>query len=59
MSYICQVALDGANRGRADAEANTKRYQGQIRELQVALEDEQHARDEAKEQFQVRAPTRL
>ncbi len=47
------MALDGANRGRAEAEKNIKRFQMQAQELQRVLEEEQRAKDEAREQFQV------
>jgi hypothetical protein len=36
-----EIALDHANKANADAQKNLKRTQEQIRELQIAIEEEQ------------------
>lgn len=41
-----EVALDHANRANADAQKTIKRYQEQIRELQMQVEDEQRQKDD-------------
>jgi len=46
-----EVALDGANRGRAEAEKTIKKIQGQLREMQQAVEVEQKAVQEAREAY--------
>ena len=46
-----EVALDGANRGRAEAERNIKKCQLQISEMSVAIEDEHRGREEARDLY--------
>lgn len=50
MQYVrfqeLEVALDHANKANADAQKTIKRYQEQIRELQMQVEDEQRQKDD-------------
>lgn len=41
-----EIALDHANKANADAQKNIKRYQEQVRELQLQVEDEQRQKDD-------------
>ncbi len=45
-----EAALDGANRGRMEAEKNVKKHQQAITELRTQLEEEHSAREEASKQ---------
>merc|ERR1719516_430591 len=46
-----EVSLDHANRANAEAMKQIKKYLGEIKELQTAVEDEQRAREEAREAY--------
>lgn len=46
-----EIALDHANKANADAQKSIKKYQQLLKDLQTALEEEQRARDEAREQY--------
>ncbi|KAI1730163.1 myosin head (motor domain) domain-containing protein [Ditylenchus destructor] len=46
-----EIALDQANKANVDAQRNMKRYQETVRELQQQIEEEQHARDEFRDQL--------
>ena len=48
-----EISLDGANKGRAEAEKNIKKLQQQVRDVQLVVEEEQRAREEAREQFSI------
>uniref|UniRef100_A0A914R5V6 Uncharacterized protein n=1 Tax=Parascaris equorum TaxID=6256 RepID=A0A914R5V6_PAREQ len=41
-----EIALDHANKANADAQKTIKRYQEQIRELQLQIEDEQRQKED-------------
>lgn len=46
-----EIALDQANRACSDSQKNQKKYQEQIRELQMAVEDEKRQRDDMRSTF--------
>jgi chromosome segregation ATPase len=47
-----EIALDHANKANSDAQKNLRRFQDQIKEVQLQIEDEQRQKDEAREQCQ-------
>jgi len=47
-----EIALDGANKANAEAQKTIKRYQQNLKDMQVSLEDEQKARDAARLQYE-------
>ena len=47
-----EIALDHANKANSDAQKNLRRFQEQIKEIQLQIEDEQRQKDEAREQHQ-------
>uniref|UniRef100_F1KQ55 Myosin-3 n=1 Tax=Ascaris suum TaxID=6253 RepID=F1KQ55_ASCSU len=49
-----EIALDHANKANADAQKTIKRYQEQVRELQLQIEDEQRQKTIKRYQEQVR-----
>merc|ERR1711872_744536 len=51
MGNELEVSLDHANRANAEAMKTIKKYLGEIKELQTAVEDEQRAREEAREAY--------
>ena len=51
-SVLINLLVNNFNRGRADAERNSKKYNQELRDVQSLIEDEQRNAADAKEQWQ-------